>query len=194
MFGYIEPDKGELKMKELTRYRAFYCALCKSIGARYSQTARLTLNYDCAFFALALCNTLGPSRCVPMRCGYKPLKKPMPIIEQSAGIDFAADVNVALAYNKLCDDIADERGQKRIRAKVGRAALKQDYAKARRYNKALCGAIERSMAELNAIEKSNDGSIYDPRDAYGASRQSAGLGAGKRRKPLSCAGPFRPGL
>ena len=40
MFGYIEPDKGELKMKELTRYRAFYCALCKSIGARYSQTAR----------------------------------------------------------------------------------------------------------------------------------------------------------
>ena len=60
MFGYIEPDKGELKMKELTRYRAFYCALCKSIGARYSQTARLTLNYDCAFFALALCNTLGP--------------------------------------------------------------------------------------------------------------------------------------
>lgn len=153
MFGYIEPDKGELKMKELTRYRAFYCALCKSIGARYSQTARLTLNYDCAFFALALCNTLGPSRCVPMRCGYKPLKKPMPIIEQSVGIDFAADVNVALAYNKLCDDIADERGQKRIRAKVGRAALKHDYAKARRYNKALCGAIERSMAELNAIEK-----------------------------------------
>ena len=162
MFGYIEPDKGELKMKELTRYRAFYCALCKSIGARYSQTARLTLNYDCAFFALALCNTLGPSRCVPMRCGYKPLKKPMPIIEQSAGIDFAADVNVALAYNKLCDDIADERGQKRIRAKVGRAALKQDYAKARRYNKALCGAIERSMAELNAIEKSMDGSIDAP--------------------------------
>ena len=89
MFGYIEPDKGELKMKELTRYRAFYCALCKSIGARYSQTARLTLNYDCAFFALALCNTLGPGRCIPMRCGYKPLKKPMPIIEQSAGIDFA---------------------------------------------------------------------------------------------------------
>lgn len=35
----------------------------------------------------------------------------MPIIEQSAGIDFAADVNVALAYNKLCDDIADERGR-----------------------------------------------------------------------------------
>ena len=43
MFGYIEPDKGELKMKELTRYRAFYCALCKSIGARYSQTAQLRL-------------------------------------------------------------------------------------------------------------------------------------------------------
>lgn len=184
MFGYIEPDKGELKMKELTRYRAFYCALCKSIGARYSQTARLTLNYDCAFFALALCNTLGPSRCIPMRCGYKPLKKPMPIIEQSAGIDFAADVNVALAYNKLCDDIADERGQKRIRAKVGRAALKQDYAKARRYNKALCGAIERSMAELNAIEKSMDGSIDAPAAAFAGLMHSAALCAPIENMPI----------
>lgn len=184
MFGYIEPDKGELKMKELTRYRAFYCALCKSIGARYSQTARLTLNYDCAFFALALCNTLGPGRCMPMRCGYKPLEKPMPIIEQSAGIDFAADINVALAYNKLCDDIADERGQKRIRAKVGRAALKQDYAKARRYNNALCGAIERSMAELNAIEKSMDGSIDASAAAFAGLMHSAALCAPIESMPI----------
>ena len=102
-------------MKELTRYRAFYCALCKSIGARYSQTAR-SCSITTAHFSPLRYAMRWSGRCVPMRCGYKPLKKPMPIIEQSAGIDFAADVNVALAYNKLCDDIADERGQKRIRA------------------------------------------------------------------------------
>ena len=112
------------------------------------------------------------------------------------GIDFAADVNVALAYNKLCDDIADERGQKRIRAKVGRAALKQDYAKARRYNKALCGAIERSMAELNAIEKSMDGSIDAPAAAFAGLMHSAALCAPIESMPIRkafaalCAAPL----
>lgn len=175
MFGYIEPDKGELKVKELTRYRAFYCALCKSIGARYSQAARLTLNYDCAFFALVLCNALGSSRCTPMRCGYKPFNKPIPTIERGAGTDFAADMNVALAYNKLCDDIADEHGQRRLRARSGRAVLRRDYARARQYSPAMCQAIEAGMAKLMRIEADADGSMDAPAAAFAELMYSAAM-------------------
>ena len=65
-----------------------------------------------------------------------------------------------------------------------RAALKQDYAKARRYNKALCGAIERSMAELNAIEKSMDGSIDAPAAAFAGLMHSAALCAPIESMPI----------
>ena len=49
MFGYIVPLKQELRMRELAQYNAYYCGLCASIGARFGQTARLTLNYDSTF-------------------------------------------------------------------------------------------------------------------------------------------------
>lgn len=166
MFGYIGPDKGELKVKELARYRAFYCALCKSIGSRYSQRARLTLNYDCAFLALALSNVMGKTRCVPARCGFKPLKKPEPVAESNAAIDFAADANIALAYNKLFDDIADEHGAKRIRAYTGKIVLYADYKKAKRQNGEMCLAIENGMAKLNELEKANEPCIDAPAAAF----------------------------
>ena len=46
MFGYININKGELKVKEFERYRAYYCGLCHALQARHGLPARLTLNYD----------------------------------------------------------------------------------------------------------------------------------------------------
>lgn len=45
MFGLVRPLECELKVRELTVYRAYYCGVCRAIGARCGQCARLTLQY-----------------------------------------------------------------------------------------------------------------------------------------------------
>ena len=85
MFGYIVPLKQELRMRELAQYNAYYCGLCASIGARFGQAARLTLNYDSTFLAMLLTGLSGVSRVpagisrfkksgslhpIPMRCVF----------------------------------------------------------------------------------------------------------------------------
>ena len=44
MFGYIRPLECELKVRDQALYRAYYCGLCKTIGRRYGQVARVALN------------------------------------------------------------------------------------------------------------------------------------------------------
>lgn len=54
MFGYIVPDKPELKIREYEIYKACYCGVCKAIKRRHGNIPRLTLTYDTAFLALLL--------------------------------------------------------------------------------------------------------------------------------------------
>ncbi len=54
MFGYIIPEKPELKIKEYEIFRAYYCGLCKAIGKRYGLISRITLNYDITFLAILI--------------------------------------------------------------------------------------------------------------------------------------------
>ncbi len=157
MFGNVQPDKGELKVKELALYRAHYCALCKSIGKNYSEAARLTLNYDCTFFTLALSGVMGGATYREMKCAYKPLKRPVKVAEPSEATDFAADLNIMLSWHKLCDDAADEGFMRRVGAGIGRAALYGDYKRASRRSAELCNAIERGMRGFNETERGNGG-------------------------------------
>ena len=52
MFGYVLPCKPELKVREWTRYRAYYCGLCKELGREYGLFSRFLLNYDLVLLAL----------------------------------------------------------------------------------------------------------------------------------------------
>ena len=54
MLGYVIPDKGELKLREYEIYTGYYCGICKSIGRRLGQGARLVLSYDAVFLAMVL--------------------------------------------------------------------------------------------------------------------------------------------
>ena len=40
MFGYILPERPELKIREYEYFRAYYCGVCKSIAIRYGQLPR----------------------------------------------------------------------------------------------------------------------------------------------------------
>ena len=66
MFGYVAPDKNELKVRELTQYKAYYCGLCRTLGEHYGEASRIFLNYDCAFAAILLSGLFGEGDlCVP---------------------------------------------------------------------------------------------------------------------------------
>lgn len=175
MFGYIQPDKGELKLKQLTRYRAHYCALCKSMGKNYSQKARLVLNYDCAFFALVLCGMVGGAGCRAMRCAYKPFKKPFAVVEANLASDFAAGLNIALMWNKLGDDKADEHGAPRLAACVSRAVLHGDYICVQKNMPELCSAVESGLAALIKIEREHKAELDAPAAAFAQMLYSAAM-------------------
>ena len=108
MFGYITPLKPELKIKDFTRFRAYYCGVCISIKQNYGNLPRATLNYDMAFLALLLDGLSEDNTSAEVkRCIAHPFNK-RPIIINNEAINYAASMNVALSYYKIIDDVNDD--------------------------------------------------------------------------------------
>ena len=76
MFGYLQIDKAELKVREYEAYKSVYCGLCKQLGRDYSIFARFALSYDCTFYAITLMSLRRScSGFKDGRCRFNPLKK-----------------------------------------------------------------------------------------------------------------------
>lgn len=150
MFGYVIPDKPEMKVKEYELFRAFYCGICKQMGRRSGGFSRLALNYDCTFLGLILTavSDLKPVL-VKKRCLLNPFKK-LNVI-QSPVIDYAADMNVLLAYHKLKDDIRDERDIKSMGLWI---FFFIPYKRLKRKYPDICHVIEENLRVLRFHEKS----------------------------------------
>ena len=114
MFGYVKAHTPELKVAEYEYYRSVYCGLCRSMGKCTGQCSRLTLSYDFAFLALvriALSDEkVGFKR---RRCVAHPVRK-RSMMEPNSVLEYCAYAAALLSYHKLSDDIADEKGLKRI--------------------------------------------------------------------------------
>lgn len=151
MFGYVKPKICELRVKEHDIYKAAYCGLCKAMKKRHGLLSTLTLSYDCCFLSLLLASLAQEEPCYKKcrclhRCVQKSAKQMIPTNE----LDFAADVNLVLAYHKCIDDINDERKlSKRLMALLLRGRVKRLKGQ----NGELCKAVESHMAELNALER-----------------------------------------
>lgn len=108
MFGYIAVNRAELSDADFARYRAFYCGLCRALSRRHGQIGRLTLTYDMTFLYMLLSSLYEPDeRCIPARCALHPLKRHDFI--ENAVADYAADMNVLLAYHKCRDNWQDDK-------------------------------------------------------------------------------------
>ncbi|HWQ59147.1 MAG TPA: DUF5685 family protein [Clostridia bacterium] len=165
MFGYVTPEKDELRVRELTRYRAYYCGLCRAIGQSYGEAARLFLNYDCVFAAILLSGLYREGDvCAPHRCAYKPLRKKEPVMPANEQLAAAADLNVILAWHKLGDDARDERSPK---AAGGRLLLRTAHGKAREKRPELDEIIAEGLAQLAELETARCDALDAPADAFG---------------------------
>lgn len=151
MFGYIYVNEQELKLKEYTVYRSFYCGLCHNLKQRYGRTAQMMLNYDLTFLALLLSGLYEPdTESFEKRCIPHPVKKHK-MVENEA-VDYAADMCVLLSYQKLKDDWEDEKKQTR---RAAAAMLWPAYEKVAEKYPRQVKAIEENIRLLHEAERQN---------------------------------------
>ena len=115
MFGYLQIDKAELKVREYEAYKAVYCGLCRQLGRDYSFLTRLALSYDCTFYALMLLSLSdGCTGFSHGRCRFNPLKKCRFADCRNDCYSKAAALTVITVYYKLLDELMDSGFWKRL--------------------------------------------------------------------------------
>jgi len=117
LFGYIRPQKSELLVREYEQYKGVYCALCRQLGKSYGIISRLTLSYDCTFYALLLM-ALSDECCEfeKGRCTVNPLKKCIFCKTGEKELIKASAISVILTYFKIRDDVVDSHFWGKLRA------------------------------------------------------------------------------
>jgi hypothetical protein len=149
MFGYVRPLKGELLVKEFTRYRSIYCGICKRLGALYGPLPRLGVNYDVVLLGLLLLSLSEEDpgeKAEP--CVTSPFRK-KPVAQASPSLDACAAMTVLLAWHKGRDDAADGRP---LRGFAVWAAFGHAHRLAARAWPEAAAAVHDGLAGLHALE------------------------------------------
>ena len=170
MFGYVRTMDAELKVKEHELYRATYCGLCRSMGKCTGQCSRMTLNYDFVFlaltrYAISPCKVSFRAR----RCLAHPFVK-RSSMEQNEILDYCSAASAILNYQKVLDDLNDEKGLKKLRAALlfpfvaysRKKAIKKDPAL-----RQLDESISKKLESLSMIEKSEQIGVDIPAACFG---------------------------
>ena len=164
MFGYVMADLKELDKENQNRYGSVYCGICRQIPERTSQVARLGLSYDMAFLALLLMSLYEPQETGGKNaCRLHPITK-RPWVDNEY-IQYAADMNVALAYYNAADDYRDE---KKLSAKWMERLLKKDLPRLQAQYPRQCTAIEACLHKLSALEAESCANPDAPAGCFGA--------------------------
>lgn len=169
MFGYVKTYTPELKVADHEYYRAAYCGLCRSMGKCTGQCSRFTLSYDFTFLALIRLALAGEEVSFDKkRCIAHPLRKRR-MMKQNPQLEYCAYAAALLSYHKLCDDIEDERGAKKITALLARPFVAPMRRRAIKKGglEALDSLISEKLKELSSFECSGEASVDAPADIFG---------------------------
>lgn len=163
MFGYVTICEPELKMKDLRKYKAYYCGLCRKLKEDYGTMGQMTLTYDMTF-AIILLSSLyeAKNRMNQHRCKVHPVKKQAMIENEIT--QYAADMNVLLAYYHMKDDWADE---KKVSGLLGGGLLKKKAEKIAEQYPRQSKAIRESLQGLSDCEKENSQEIDRSAGCFG---------------------------
>lgn len=141
MFGYVTVCEPELKMKDFRKYRSYYCGLCQELKERYGFIGQTTLTYDMTFAILLLTSLYEcETKTEQHRCKIHPVKKQM--MRRNEITQYAADMNLLLAYFHLEDDWVDEKKTtaflgKQVLGKKAKAIIRKYPRQSRVIRKAL---------------------------------------------------------
>lgn len=163
MYGYVNINKMELKLKEIYEFQGFYCGLCETLGERYGVSGRFSLSYDMTFLIVLLTSLYEPdSVIVSKRCPVHPLRK-KPVITNKFS-EYAADMNIILAYEHFADDYKDE---KKLKAAAGLLAYKNAYKRAVARYERQTKVIKEELNNLSRIEEAEDYDIEKAAATFG---------------------------
>ena len=108
MFGYVVANIDKLTVEEKEQYRSCYCGLCRTLGKRHGAISSITLTYDMTFLVLFLSSLYKTNSAIETeRCFIHPIKPHE--YWRNEITDYAADMNVLLAYYNFLDDWTDDR-------------------------------------------------------------------------------------
>lgn len=149
MFGYVNVNKSSLSQANIDKYKSFYCGLCHVLGEKYGLFSRITLTYDMTFLALFFASFYGEkTTCTEKRCFVHPFKKQM--AASCDALEYAAAMNVALAYHNCLDDWHDD---KNVLKGTEAFLIKRHYKKIKKLYPQQCASIEKCIKDLSETEK-----------------------------------------
>ncbi len=150
MFGYININRSELKVKDLDKYQSYYCGLCRQLHREHGRRGQLLLNFDMTFLAILMTSLYElPERSEKRRCMLHPVQRKD--CRRSLATAYAADMNVLLYYQKFMDDWKDERKTAR---RVWAATLEKDYEYLCKRYPRQAASLEENVARLSEAERS----------------------------------------
>ncbi len=160
MFGYIKASNGELKVKENEMYKAVYCSLCRTLGKEYGFFTRFTLSYDFTFLALLNLSLLEENGTVCKKpCVCNPLKRCNYLLNEK-GYSLSSAAAVILLYYKLCDDVTDEKGAKKLISRFLKQFFKSSYKKAAKNYPQIDG-FAKEFVKRQALAEKNENTTLD---------------------------------
>lgn len=162
MYGYVRPDKANLRVRDYELFRAAYCGLCEALKVRYGPAARFVVNYDLTFLAMVLCDRTETRM---LRCPVHPMNK-RPCVVENKALNTAADYSVILAWWKLKDNTEDEAFPKSAVYGTGAAAFKRAFRKAAAAQPEFGENTRKCLAELAALEKEGSASLDRAADCF----------------------------
>ncbi|MBR1970415.1 MAG: hypothetical protein IKA17_08685 [Clostridia bacterium] len=162
MFGNVLINPHVLSAEDKSTYNQFYCGICRALGEANGGLSRLTLNYDMTFLALFLSSLYEPQqKQINKKCLIHPKKSQSYI--KNEFIEYAADMNIVLAYYKSIDDWHDDKNilmfsfSSLIKSRI--KLLKEKYPDK-------ISKIESLISDLSAIENRN-GTPDESSDCFG---------------------------
>ncbi len=156
MFGYITVNKKQLSDEQIKTYQEYYCGLCRKLKQDYGKRGQLVLNYDMTFLIVLLSGLYEPDdeKKEQFICAAHPAQKHSSRI--SGITDYAAAMNILLAYYNLVDDWKDDKS---FFKKTIAGLLKKDYQKIRKLYPRQVKAADEYIKNLEKLEKNKETNI-----------------------------------
>ena len=167
MFGYVKPFVPNLRVKEYELYKSVYCGLCRAMKRNTGNLSRVTLSYDMTFFALVRTVLDGEDFSIrKRRCAVHPLRR-RPMMEENGALAYAAYVSALLTAHKIDDTVLDERGLRRMAARLAAPYGAHLKKRAKRAAHDVADAVRDAMNETRRLENERCALPDMPADVFG---------------------------
>lgn len=152
MFGYININQKILTEENKKAYQAYYCGLCRRLKTNCGTKGQMLLDYDMTFMIVLLTGLYElTNEESEITCALHPTKRRTVWINEAT--DYAADMNLILAYHNLIDDWKDDKAySKKALAKM----LDKDYERVKEKYPRQVAAIEEYMRKTEEVERRNE--------------------------------------